>query len=155
MTECALCQTDGGKLLWQNDTLRVIDACDPAYPAFTRVIWKSHVAEMTDLTEQQQQNLMRTVLLVEKIQREILNPDKINLAAFGNMVPHLHWHIIARWRDDEHFPQPVWATPPDTTALGKQAQAKRLARTSAQMDRYHQVLIQSLNRLSSQPERSD
>ena len=75
MTDCVLCQTVGGNLLWQNDLLRVIDACDPAYPAFTRVIWKAHVAEMTDLAEEDQQTLMRIVLLVEKTQRELLQPD--------------------------------------------------------------------------------
>ena len=110
MTDCVLCNSDGGTLLWHNDTLRVIDACDAAYPAFTRVIWKSHVAEMTDLTVQQQQELMAIVLLVEKTQRDVLRPDKINLAAFGNMVPHLHWHVIARFGWDSHFPAPVWAS---------------------------------------------
>jgi diadenosine tetraphosphate (Ap4A) HIT family hydrolase len=38
-----------------------------------------------------------------------LQPDKINLASLGNMVPHLHWHVVPRWRDDSHFPAPIWA----------------------------------------------
>ncbi|MCY1244752.1 hypothetical protein D9M72_578480 [compost metagenome] len=38
-------------------------------------------------------------------------PDKVNLAAFGNMVPHLHWHIIPRYRWDTHFPEAIWAAP--------------------------------------------
>ena len=42
--------------------------------------------------------------------RETLQPDKINLASFGNMVPHLHWHVIPRWTDDSHFPGAIWAT---------------------------------------------
>ena len=37
-----------------------------------------------------------------------LHPHKVNLAQFGNMVPHLHWHIIARWSDDSHFPECPW-----------------------------------------------
>jgi diadenosine tetraphosphate (Ap4A) HIT family hydrolase len=40
--------------------------------------------------------------------REVMQPEKINLASFGNMVPHLHWHVIPRYTDDVHFPQPVW-----------------------------------------------
>ena len=148
MTDCVLCRTDGGKLLWQNDRLRVIDACDPDYPAFTRVIWKAHVAEMTDLDASQQQDLMRTVFLVEKVQRDILQPDKINLAEFGNMVPHLHWHIIPRWHDDMHFPQPVWAMPPEASDVGKLAQANRLKETSARLGQYHQVLTETLSRTS-------
>jgi len=43
--------------------------------------------------------------------RALLQPDKVNLAALGNQVPHLHWHVIPRFADDTHFPDPVWATP--------------------------------------------
>jgi diadenosine tetraphosphate (Ap4A) HIT family hydrolase len=42
--------------------------------------------------------------------RDALAPTKINLAALGNMVPHLHWHVIARFDWDSHFPQPIWGT---------------------------------------------
>jgi diadenosine tetraphosphate (Ap4A) HIT family hydrolase len=38
----------------------------------------------------------------------VLHPDKINLASFGNVVPHLHWHVIPRFEDDAHFPAPIW-----------------------------------------------
>lgn len=48
------------------------------------------------------------VFAVEFALRELLQPDKINLASFGNVTPHLHWHLIPRWRDDPHFPQPFW-----------------------------------------------
>jgi len=51
---------------------------------------------------------MRVVFAVEAALRECLNPDKINLASFGNVVPHVHWHVIPRWRDDRFFPEPVW-----------------------------------------------
>jgi len=39
----------------------------------------------------------------------VQRPDKVNLASFGNMTPHLHWHVIPRWRDDSHFPQSIWS----------------------------------------------
>ena len=41
--------------------------------------------------------------------REQLTPAKINVASLGNMVPHVHWHVIARFAWDSHFPAPVWA----------------------------------------------
>jgi len=40
--------------------------------------------------------------------RNVLKPHKINLAEFGNMTPHLHWHVIARNLDDAHFPNSIW-----------------------------------------------
>lgn len=52
---------------------------------------------------------MNVVYAVEAALRALLAPDKINLAALGNMVPHLHWHVIPRWRDDSHFPAAIWA----------------------------------------------
>ena len=108
---CPLCEGDGGELLWRNDLLRVVLAGDADYPAFTRVIWHAHRAEMTDLSPQERETLMRVVWEVEAVLREVFEPDKINLASFGNMVPHLHWHLIPRWRDDRHFPEPVWGAP--------------------------------------------
>ena len=41
--------------------------------------------------------------------RRVLRPAKINLASLGNVVPHLHWHVIARFADDACFPAPIWA----------------------------------------------
>jgi diadenosine tetraphosphate (Ap4A) HIT family hydrolase len=38
-----------------------------------------------------------------------MQPLKVNVASLGNVVPHLHWHIIPRYADDAHFPAPVWA----------------------------------------------
>lgn len=144
LLDCPLCQTIGGVLLWQGPQFRVIDAVDPAYPGFTRVVWTAHVVEMTDLSEQEQTALMRAVFLVESVQRNILQPHKINLAAFGNVVPHLHWHIIPRWEDDLHFPAPVWAAAPQHDASAQAAlDARRVAITS-RLPAYHLALQQAL-----------
>ena len=51
---------------------------------------------------------MEVVCAVEQALIAALQPTKINLAALGNAVPHLHWHVIARFEADSHFPQPVW-----------------------------------------------
>ncbi len=40
-----------------------------------------------------------------------MQPDKMNVASLGNMTPHVHWHIVPRFRDDRHFPHPIWAAP--------------------------------------------
>ncbi len=107
---CALCDTPGGTLLWQDDFCRVVHADEPDYPGFLRVILDAHVREMSDLSPAEQQALMRVVLASEAALREVMAPDKVNLASLGNMVPHLHWHVIPRFADDPHFPNPVWGT---------------------------------------------
>ncbi len=143
--KCPLCQTPGGTVLWQNQYLRVIDACDQLYPGFTRVIWMAHVVEMTDLSAAEQAELLRVVLLVEQVQRAELKPDKVNLAAFGNVVPHLHWHVIPRWQDDPHFPQAVWAALPHADFKAQAAQEARRARVQQQLTAYHQALVTQLD----------
>ncbi|MGB7180826.1 MAG: HIT family protein [Burkholderiaceae bacterium] len=110
-SECPLCRDAGGDLVYQNDELRIVLADEPDYPGFTRVVWNDHQAEMTDLSPSQQQKVMQVVFQVESVMRQVMKPDKINLASLGNQVPHLHWHIIARYQDDPTFPAPVWANP--------------------------------------------
>jgi diadenosine tetraphosphate (Ap4A) HIT family hydrolase len=51
------------------------------------------------------------VFAVEAALRRSLAPDKVNVASLGNQIPHVHWHVIPRFADDSHFPQPVWCAP--------------------------------------------
>ena len=105
---CALCAGDGGEVLYRDELLRVVLVDEPDYPGFVRVIANAHVREMTDLAAADRQRLLAAVFAVESAQREALAPHKINLASLGNVTPHLHWHVIPRFADDAHFPEPVW-----------------------------------------------
>ena len=107
---CALCTTDGGVVVFRHDKWRVVWAQEAGFPGFYRVIWNAHVSEWSDLAPADQLSCMSAVTVVERVLREELVPDKINLATLGNVVPHLHWHVIARYQWDSHFPAPVWAT---------------------------------------------
>lgn len=105
---CELCDRAGGVLLFEDDLCRVVLVGDADYPGFCRVILNRHVKEMTDLEPQARARLMQAVFAVEQGLRDLLRPDKINLASLGNLTPHLHWHVIPRFADDRHFPQSVW-----------------------------------------------
>lgn len=130
MTACPLCDTAGQDILWQDDFCRVVLVGDPDYPGFCRVILNQHIKEMTDLPIPGRQRLMMTVLKVEAVLREVLPPDKINLASLGNMVPHLHWHVIPRFAGDRHFPDAIWAATrnPGATATAVADLRPRLTR---------------------------
>lgn len=106
---CELCERIGGELLWQGDRLRIVHVDEPGYPGYCRVIWQAHVKEMTDLSEDERSHMMEVVFAVESVLREQLAPAKVNLASLGNVVPHLHWHVIPRFADDPHYPQPIWS----------------------------------------------
>lgn len=106
---CELCMQDGGKLILRASKLRVIRAAEADHPAFYRVIWNDHVREWTDLDAADRVLMMSVVERIEETLREHLQPSKVNLASLGNVVPHLHWHVIARFDWDARWPAPVWA----------------------------------------------
>lgn len=113
MTNCVLCKDElkpeEGQLIWRGDDCRVIMVNDPDLPGFCRVIWNRHVAEMTDLSHGERDHLMTLVFAVEDAVRHVMHPDKVNIAALGNMVPHIHWHVIPRFKDDAFFPGSAWS----------------------------------------------
>ena len=110
-TPCPLCDPINLPVLWQCDEISVINAQEPDYPGFCRVIWRQHQTEMTQLEPGQRQQLMAIVFAVEQVLVARLQPDKINLASLGNQVAHLHWHVIPRFKHDRHFPDAIWAAP--------------------------------------------
>lgn len=111
MNTCVLCRETGGELLYQDDFVRIVNAGEVAYPGFTRVILQQHLKEMSELAQAERICLMEYVYTVEQAQRDILMPEKINLAQFGTMVPHIHWHIIPRFSWDLHYPGSFWSAP--------------------------------------------
>ncbi len=118
--ECELCADPGGDLLWNGAACRVVrvaGAEGAAFPGFCRVVWHRHVAEMSMLAKGEMQHVMDVVLATERALRRVVRPDKINLASFGNVVPHLHWHVIPRWKDDSHFPAPIWGVAQRSAAV--------------------------------------
>ena len=113
---CPLCSPEHEHLLWQDALCRVILVDDADYPGFCRVILNRHVKEMTDLDDIERLRLMEVVFGVEEAVRKVVQPDKINLASLGNVVPHLHWHIIPRFTEDRHFPNSIWGEAQRTPA---------------------------------------
>ena len=108
---CPLCLEDGGVLVAELDACRVVRAGEPGFPASYRVVLTDHVAEWSDVHIADQLEVMRVVNVVETTLREHLHPTKVNLASLGNVVAHVHWHVVARFDWDSHFPAPIWARP--------------------------------------------
>lgn len=133
MSKCDLCDSPGGELIWQDAFCRVVRVEDVDYPGFCRVILNHHVREMTDLDNRAREQLMSVVFAVEEAVRETLQPEKINLASLGNMTPHLHWHVIPRYRQDRTFPNPIWGTSRrETVAAALDATTARMLKAAIQ-----------------------
>lgn len=87
------------KLLLMNNKL---------YPWFILVPKKHNITEIIDLTPPEQQILLSEINQTSTLLQRIYNPDKLNIAALGNVVSQLHIHLIARYKNDITFPKPVW-----------------------------------------------
>ncbi|MEF3192470.1 MAG: HIT family protein [Campylobacterales bacterium] len=73
-----------------------------------KIFGKSRAKELTLAPEAEQEALWRAVRITEKAMLAYYRPDKINIASFGNYLPELHWHVMARFVNDSHFPEPMW-----------------------------------------------
>ena len=64
--------------------------------------------EFSECTYEEKIEIWRLLDVIEKLMLEYYHPEKINIASFGNMLPHVHWHIMARFKEDSYFPEPMW-----------------------------------------------
>jgi len=76
----------------------------PWLKIFTQKAYK----EMSEVPPHIRFEIYEILHLIEKEMIDFYTPDKINIASFGNYLPHVHWHIMARFKNDAYFPEPVW-----------------------------------------------
>jgi len=70
-----------------------------------------HVARVDELTEQEWSSMADDLFQAQRAVFSVANPDHMNIESLGNVVAHLHWHIVPRYRTDPRWGQPIWATP--------------------------------------------
>ncbi len=111
-TDCQICSR------WDNDSeLRIIELPhsyvtlnrDQFFPGYTLLFTKFHVTELFHLDQKLRSALMEEVSSVAEALYCIYKPAKINYELLGNMVPHIHWHIVPRFSSEPLWPRPIWA----------------------------------------------
>ena len=107
--DCVFCREISGDELYRNGLFRVVLADEPDFPGFLRLILNRHQTEMTQLLEEERGQIMEALWALEASLLEVMKPSKVNIASLGNMTPHIHWHVIPRYRDDAYFPGSVWS----------------------------------------------
>ena len=108
MKSCELCEMKTENIVWQDKLCRLIIAKDKNLYGVHRIIWNDHVSELSFLSKINRHHLFTQLIEAEKYILKKFQPHKINIASFGNMVPHLHWHIIPRWKTDPWWPNTIW-----------------------------------------------
>jgi diadenosine tetraphosphate (Ap4A) HIT family hydrolase len=86
---------------------RLLAIDDAVYPWLVLVPRRANIVEITDLGADASR-LMGEIATVSRVLKAMTGSDKLNIAAIGNIVPQLHIHIVARWKDDPLWPKPVW-----------------------------------------------
>ncbi len=91
---------------WPLCQLRLIN--DSNYPWFILVPRRADIRDVIDLSDEEQAQLWQESAKLSRLLRQKFSPEKLNLAALGNMVPQLHLHHVARFSSDAAWPSPIW-----------------------------------------------
>jgi len=99
---------------------------DQYFPGYCFLISKEHVTELFHLEQPVRQELIEEVSRVAAVLAGLFKPDKINYELLGNMVPHMHWHLVPRFIEDPLWPRPIWSEPHDELILAPEEYAERI-----------------------------
>jgi len=99
---------------------------DQYFPGYCFLISKRHVTELFHLTPDIRQELIEEVNRVSEVLADLFKPDKLNYELLGNMVPHMHWHLVPRFVEDPLWPRPIWSEPHEELVLPPEACAERI-----------------------------
>ncbi len=121
---------------WLDDVdLRIakIDHCyvllnrDQFFPGYTFVFTRDHVTELFHPDRPTRAAIMEEVSAVASALYKAFQPDKINYELLGNMVPHMHWHLVPRFATDPLWPRPIWSESHEPVILSPEQYAERTA----------------------------
>ena len=128
LSPCPMCRrwdSDAELRIAELDHSYVILNRDQFFPGYTLLFSKTHVTELFHLDRRVRGELMEEVSRTAKALFDVFRPDKINYELLGNMVPHMHWHLVPRFASEKFWPRPIWAEPHDELFL-KPAEYRRL-----------------------------
>jgi diadenosine tetraphosphate (Ap4A) HIT family hydrolase len=109
---CPMCAgADSGLFLADLPSSRIILQNDGDFPGYCILQYKRHVTELHELSREERAQWVEDVAAVATAVQNVCEPYKINYAVLGNLVPHLHCHVIPRRPDDGCWGQPIWARP--------------------------------------------
>ena len=93
-------------LLYKNELIKI--EIEPSEIPWLKIFTNESIKEFSQCDEKTKQEIWKYLDLIEKEMLFYFKADKINIASFGNYVPHVHFHIMARFKEDSYFPEPMW-----------------------------------------------
>ena len=129
MNECQMCTkwADEPELrIAELECSYVLLNRDQFFPGYTFLLIKEHLTELFHLDRERRIMVMEEVTAVASALNTLFKPDKINYELLGNMVPHMHWHLVPRFRTDQVWPRPIWAVPHEEAILSPAGYTERI-----------------------------
>ena len=126
-------------LVWKNDRLRI--EVEPSEIPWLKVFTVIPYREMSDLPLETRREIYALLDLIEREMLAYYQPTKINIASFGNYLPHVHWHIMARFETDSFYPEPMWGSRQRESTLTLASEELFLERLRASLERESQGLL--------------
>ena len=93
-------------ILYQNKNIKI--EIETSEIPWLKIFTQNNYKEMSDVPKEIRYEIYDLLDIIEKEMIEYYQPTKINIASFGNYMPHVHWHIMARFKEDSYYPEPMW-----------------------------------------------
>jgi len=95
-------------IIYENKTIKV--ETEESEIPWLKIFTQHPYKEMNEVPKEIRTEIYDLLDVIEKEMLSYYTPKKINIASFGNYMPHVHWHIMARFEEDSYFPEPMWGT---------------------------------------------
>ncbi|WP_422141519.1 HIT family protein [Arcobacter aquimarinus] len=93
-------------MIYKNELIKI--EIEPSEIPWLKIFTNEPIKEFSECNSETKQEIWKYLDLIEKEMISYFKPEKINIASFGNYVPHVHFHIMARFKEDSFFPEPTW-----------------------------------------------
>jgi len=122
-------------MIYENSLIKV--EIEESEIPWLKIFTQKDIKEFSQCNNETKIEILRALDIIEKEMLSYFNPEKINIASFGNYVPHVHFHIMARFKEDSYFPEPMW---------GKKQRESDL--TLADITEFYKIVYEKLNQPS-------
>lgn len=93
-------------IIYENKLIKV--EIEKSEIPWLKIFTQENLKEFSQCNKETKEEILRALDIIEKEMINYFNPEKINIASFGNYVPHVHFHVMARFKEDSFFPEPMW-----------------------------------------------
>jgi len=93
-------------IIFENKLINV--QIEPSQIPWLKIFTQKNIKEFSMCDKETKLMIWDALDIIEKSMLKYFKCDKINIASFGNYVPHVHFHIMARFKNDNYFPEPMW-----------------------------------------------